>query len=1258
MPAADESVGGDGARSVCLGVACTQVHARTPGCRAGTPASDARVSLTPTLLADLAAHECAREPLLPYLSSLAACGEAHASVAARALGAWLDGAYGGALRIYVSAPLATGPRRRATARKPSAVHWAVVLDRLVVEEVVCCAPSGAAGAAGASSGSSTSPTAPTPDSSVASATATILPPNAHAVARFWTPTFNMWSLAELYQNLPSPPPPPRLEDVPYVSLDGLDQLQCTLYSYQRSSLAKMLQRELQPTQYCDPYYIAKAAYVAREEAGDAGHCGAETHAARAPGGRHNRSGDRPCTLCATCASPPGAQAGCTHAVRTYVFDPVRYEFHDPRDIPSYPDVKGGILCDEMGVGKTIICLALILATLPHVSQPDQEPMASAVTSDLALSFSDAEYEGHDPAAAIASERIVTAAFGAPSPGERLGRAQRGAQSAGRPQTEAQSDPPGGRPTPLRGTQQRPPPLAHIAAHRLRTTASPGVDEVALLPPPLQTLLGAQSAPFFHLWPPAPARMSRVSQARRALRVYLTSATLVIVPLTLLVQWTEEIHKHCRPDALRVLAVPDMQTVLPDACALAQDYDVLLMSHTRFGKEAGDDQQGLRADLDASPLLQVHWKRVIIDEGNVLAGDSLVVRLCSHLRVERRWIVTGTPTHGLRKNIDRLRLLLVRFLRMAPFCGPTASMASAARASGLPSGKERDWSALMASGHDAALGEWPAKRRLFDVLSRVMVRNRAEDVERECPLPPLRRRTVQLAFSQRERATYNVLQALIVLNAALSEETDRDYVFHASNRKALAAVMENLALACFHFAGEGLCEQATQARDTIRTQLSRPHGIQPQYHDSAQDALAALDAALADPAWRARVEAGDVLYRVVHERVDVLDAWGGGRCTPADTGRRGSRPPAGRTLSADELLALRHAAVRALGDTRCDADDFCDELITDGLRYARRDADRALSDGARTYAGVVPLPESPRRGAGKRPAHRRRRGGPLAQRFAVRDVALPPGFRDMHVSGSSSTKLNAILAEILAAAPTEKVLVFSNLDNVLYELANALEVAHVPILFYVSGMAQAIRNQYASVFAHDAAVRCLLMTTSVGGRGLDLHCASRVILAEPIWQLDVESQVIKRAWRMGQTRPVTVSTYVMADSFEEHLASRTQARLAERSAAAVPEQPRSVADDVAMRDYVAHPRFVSAGRAADGRRAAADADAKWCLPLLQPTHPWIVRAGGGPEGEGPLGSEAATGGWSVDVVRGGDENAESVGTVRDDGLSSVKRRRRG
>lgn len=83
-----------------------------------------------------------------------------------------------------------------------------------------------------------------------------------------------------------------------------------------------------------------------------------------------------------------------------------------------------------------------------------------------------------------------------------------------------------------------------------------------------------NTPFYHHYQENPTNYGRAQRHESypgPRVVYLTSATLIIVPANLLSQWDREIQKHCEYP-LRILIVRS-GTEIPTATSLASDYDV-------------------------------------------------------------------------------------------------------------------------------------------------------------------------------------------------------------------------------------------------------------------------------------------------------------------------------------------------------------------------------------------------------------------------------------------------------------------------------------------------------------------------------------------------------------------------------------------------------------------------------------------------------------------------------------------------------------
>lgn len=63
---------------------------------------------------------------------------------------------------------------------------------------------------------------------------------------------------------------------------------------------------------------------------------------------------------------------------------------------------------------------------------------------------------------------------------------------------------------------------------------------------------------------------------------------------------------------------------------------------------------------------------------------------------------------------------------------------------------------------------------------------------------------------------------------------------------------------------------------------------------------------------------------------------------------------------------------------------------------------------------------------------------------------------------------------------------------------------------------------------------MLLTTRVGGLGLNLTAANKIVIFDPDWNPMVDMQASDRAARIGQKQEVTVYRLVLSDTVEEFI----------------------------------------------------------------------------------------------------------------------------
>ena len=274
----------------------------------------------------------------------------------------------------------------------------------------------------------------------------------------WVPDHR--SLSDIFTELPAPSP-----NQCYLTTvkDVNEYMVYPLHSFQQATVAKMLQQETSSCTIPDPTFIPI---------------------------RSNQRSD----------------------TRTYHLNPSTLEVRE--DAPAYEMPRGGILCEEMGAGKTAICIALVILTRHRLAIPEESPQSRSILTEMSLRYFpyEAEVEARD-------------ALGIPHPGTM--------------------------PSLVEHTLQK---LAVHTQKSLLARKEEFEDNWAF------GGLIDHLNPFYLHFNDSDTRMSARGVIKQTCdlprKVYLSCATLVVSPLSLYEQWKSELYKFCKEGVLRTLFLSD------------------------------------------------------------------------------------------------------------------------------------------------------------------------------------------------------------------------------------------------------------------------------------------------------------------------------------------------------------------------------------------------------------------------------------------------------------------------------------------------------------------------------------------------------------------------------------------------------------------------------------------------------------------------------------------------------------------------------
>ena len=151
-----------------------------------------------------------------------------------------------------------------------------------------------------------------------------------------------------------------------------------------------------------------------------------------------------------------------------------------------------------------------------------------------------------------------------------------------------------------------------------------------------------------------------------------------------------------------------------------------------------------------------------------------------------------------------------------------------------------------------------------------------------------------------------------------------------------------------------------------------------------------------------------------------------------------------------------------------------------------------------------------------------------------DLLIEPATLELldKVQGATTTKLAALL-ELLQAVPDgEKAVVFTNFGVAVPMITALLEAHKIGFVYIVGSSTQPKRAQALTSFTNEPSVKVMVLNIRSAAVGLTLTAANHLVFLEPGMQPSLYQQAIGRVHRLGQTRPVQVTTLVGKGTVEE------------------------------------------------------------------------------------------------------------------------------
>lgn len=570
----------------------------------------------------------------------------------------------------------------------------------------------------------------------------------------------------------------------------------------------------------------------------------------------------------------------------------------------------------------------------------------------------------------------------------------------------------------------------------------------------------------------PALRIALCERLDSFRMYLSRATLIVVPSNLVDHWNSQIRKHVKPGQLRVYFWMDQKK--PSVHNLAWDYDVVITTFSRLSAEWKPSKR--------SVLRQIHWMRVMLDEGHTLGSKidmTNKMQMAVSLSASNRWILTGTPTPNTPSSQISHMQPMLKFLHDEVY-----------------GQNHKNWEAGILKPFEAQMEE--GKLRLLQLLERCMISARKADLR--C-IPPCIKKTTCVDFTEEHAKTYNELVVTVRRNILMADWNDPSHVESLLNPKQWkfrTSTIRNVRLSCCVAGNIKVSHVGQDIQETMDILVQ--NGLDPL---SEEYALIKYNLSYGGNCHRCKEWCRLPIITPCRHLL-CLD------CVALDS-EKCALPGCGN------LYEMQSPEIRRRIENPNPKWPVPKDLIELQPSYKQDSWDpdwQSTSSSKVTY---------------------------LVQRLKEIQVTRSQKVCSMLEGAYAERPCDIIFSQEpccnpcidFSEAPAEKVIVFSQFLEHIHVIEQQLAIADIRFAGMHCPMNANSKKKALTVFQDDPSCMVLVMDGSAA-LGLDLSFVTHVFLMEPIWDRSMEEQVISRAHRMGAVRPIHVETLAMCGTIEEQM----------------------------------------------------------------------------------------------------------------------------